>query len=260
MPANRPVIAIANQKGGVTKTTTAITMARILGKLGYRVGLVDLDPQMSATEACGISEKQAEGHSVAESLKRKGGMSMDKLMVEIAQNVWFVPSHIDDLTQAQRELLTVVGRDTKLKRVLEQVEDIDIFILDCPPNLEMLTINALAAATHVIIPVKPVIQDLRGLRLLLKTLWEVDEVNPGIFDMKRVLFAFYKDYNEHKRALAVVQSDGLEVFNTKIGESVQVAEGPGVYKTIIDYAPHNPRVAEYEQFTQEVLAWLQTQK
>ena len=253
----RPVIAIGNQKGGVTKTTTALIMARLLGKLGYRVGLVDLDPQMSATESCGLSEDQVEGRSVAECLKRKGAVSLDKIMLEIASNVWFAPSHIDDLTQAQRELLTVVGRDTKLRRVLEQVEGIDIFILDCPPNLEMLTVNALAAATHVIIPVKPVIQDLRGLRLFLKTLWEVNEVNPGIYDMKRVLFTFYKDYNEHKRALAVVQGDGLEVFDTKIGESVQVAEGPGVYKTIVDYSPHNPRVAEYERFTQEVLEWLQ---
>lgn len=145
-------------------------------------------------------------------------------------------------------------------RALEQLDSIDLIVLDCQPNLEMLTINALAAATHVIIPSKPVVQDLRGLRLFLKTLWEVDEINPGIFDSKRVLLTFYKGFNEHKRALSVLQSDGLDVFKATVGESVQVAESPGVCKTIVDYAPGNPRVHEYEQVTKEVLEWVTIQK
>lgn len=253
------IIAIANHKGGVGKTTTTHTLGAVLSEdYGLRVGMIDCDPQSSLTEACGIPD--ANGRSMADILgNAKARPSIGDILRPIGESgrLWLAPSSLD-LAAAQRDLSSrLVGRDSALKRELSNVSGLDGILIDCPPTLDLLTLNALVAADFVIIPTKPQIVDLRGLRLFLQTLDDVRFINEHLRVMG-VLITFWQNYNLHKRAQAALERLGLPLFETKIGVSVRVAEGPEISMSVVDYAPRNDRAAEYRALTAEVLSLANT--
>lgn len=254
-------IAIANHKGGVGKTTTTHALGTAFSKdHGMTVLMVDLDPQSSLTEACGV--RDASGESMAEVLggSRPGHKRMSSIIRQLGEGLYLAPSNLE-MARAQRDITSrLTGRNTAVKKALDSLDGIDIVLMDCPPSLDMLTINGLVAATHVIIPTKPQIMDLRGLRLFLDTLDQIEDDNPNLTRMG-VLLTFWERVNHHKDALAMLQDDpdlGVPVFQTRIGKSIRVAEGPGKGESIIDYSPHNPRAAEYQSLANEVLECLKT--
>ena len=151
----------------------------------------------------------------------------------------------------------LIGRESVLKTALARVQDnFDVILLDCPPSLGMLTINALMAARWVIIPTQPTPKDLRGLRLFLNTLDDIAPANPSLGVLGVLFTKFDPRLILHRRALETIEAASLPVFRAKIGNSVRVAESEEQCQSIFVYAPDNPRVAEYRELTTEVLECL----
>ncbi len=253
-------IAVANQKGGCGKTATCHALGNILAREhNRRVLLVDMDPQASLTEACGLD--LGDGlPSVAEVI---GGAKPSKVKLgrvivrppEWPETLEIAPASIElavcELGLAGR----LLGRETVLRQSLDTVDsDYDFVLVDCSPSLGLLVLNALMAVDFVIVPTQAKVQDLRGLRLFLDTLGQVKASNTRLSE--RVLVTMYRGFNANKRSLCALSDAHLPMFATTIGDSIRVAEGPEYRQTITDYAPGNPRAAEYRALACEVLAWV----
>lgn len=250
-------IGIANHKGGCGKTATSQALAQTLAAdHGKRVLLVDMDPQSSLTEASGLRLSERD-RTMADVLggSKPGKVKINQVIQQLGPSLWIAPATLDmavcELALAGRML----GRETALKQALLSVDaEYDIVIMDCPPSLGLLTVNALIAATHIIIPTQAKVQDLRGLRLFLETIEQIKVSNPEL--QERIVVTFYRGYHANKRSLATLKEGDVPIFTALIGESIKVAEGPEYSKSIMEYAPGNPRALEYKQLGQEVITWL----
>lgn len=251
-------IAIANHKGGVAKTATAHALGHALAWGGLRVLLVDVDPQGSLTQACGVTDSA--GGSLAEVI---GGATPGRLkLADVVRPLGdsaptLAPADIA-LAACELGLNQRMGREHVLAKVLEPMaRRFDVCLIDCPPSLGLLTVNALAAAEAVLCPTQPQAADLRGLRLFLDTLALIkDELNPAL-ELLGVLVTFYDSrLNHHKQALEAMQAAGLPVLPVTVGRSVRVAEAAGAGQPIASYAPDNPRAQEYNDLAELVKKWL----
>lgn len=240
------IIAIANHKGGVGKTATAHALGVVLARLGARVLLVDADPQGSLTAACGI---HAEGRSLAEVLG--GELATGKAITRIQDNLDLLPADIA-LANTELALTTRMNRENQIKRALQGLA-YDFILIDCPPSLSLLTVNALTAADSVLIPTQPQAADLRGLALFLQSLERIKaELNPGL-KVLGILLTFYDSrLNHHAEALAAMQGAGLPVLHTTIGRSVKVAEAMGTGQSVITYEPGNKQSEAYQELVREL--------
>jgi chromosome partitioning protein len=238
-------IAISNHKGGVGKTATAHALGVILAELGARVLLVDADPQSSLTAAAGI---HAEGHSLAEVLA--GELATGKAIQHLGERLDLLPADIA-LANSELGLISRMNREN-IKRALAGL-DYDFILIDCPPSLSLLTVNALTAADSVLIPTQPQAADLRGLALFLQSLTRIKaELNPGL-EVLGILLTFYDTrLNHHAEALAAMQSAGLPVLHTTIGRSVKVAEAMGTGQSVITYEPGNKQSEAYRELVREL--------
>ena len=218
------VIAIANQKGGVGKTTTAINLSSCLAEAGQRVLVVDFDPQGNATSGLGF-EKGYMDKTVYELLMKECRME-DCILREVQKNLDILPSDVN-LSGAEIELLDEPGKEVLLKKELENVEDdYDFIIIDCPPSLNLLTVNALTAADTVLVPIQCEYYALEGLGQILQTIELVKKkLNPKL-ELEGVVFTMY---------------DARTNLSLEVVENVKVHLGKNVYKTII---PRNIRLAE----------------
>lgn len=254
-------IAIGNHKGGVGKTTTTHALGKSLADLGHGVLMIDMDPQASLTESCGVELASVEGSSMADVLggSKAGTRKLRDVIRGVAPALLLAPASIDMAFTELGLSGRLVGRDSVLKKELAadlgQWRGVEYVLIDCPPMLGMLTINALTASDYIIIPTQPQIVDLRGLRLFRDTL---DQLRNGDGKPRElgVLLTFWAGYNLHQEARAVMQAAGFHVFQTTIGRSVRVAEAPEYGKAIVDYAPTNPRATEYRKLAEEVLTCL----
>jgi chromosome partitioning protein len=252
------VLAIANHKGGVGKTATVHALGAALALEGQRrVLMVDVDPQASLTGACGILD--AAERSLAEVLGTglPGKLGLADILRPIADNLVLAPSDIA-LTISELGLATRMRRDSILKRALAGLDDaFDLAVLDCPPSLGLLTINALTAADAVLIPTQPQALDLRGLRLFLDTMVQIrEELNPEI-EIFGILVTFYSQRLLHHRdAVRAMMEARLPVLPVRIGRSVRVAEASAASESVVTYAPDNPQAIAYRQLAQEVIRWL----
>ncbi|MDA8361536.1 MAG: ParA family protein [Gammaproteobacteria bacterium] len=246
------VIAVANQKGGVGKTTTSINLAASLGRSGKRVLLIDLDPQGNASMGSGVADH--EGHSIYDVLLNGAGVA--DAAVPLPHGYDLLPGH-GDLAGAELELISVARRERRLAEALALVAGrYDFVYIDCPPALNLLTVNALVAADAVMIPMQCEYYALEGLTALLATVRRVREgLNPalGIDGLLRTMF-------DPRNGLALEVSDqlsrhfGSKLFQTIIPRNVRLAEAPSYGKPVIDYDRFSKGSQAYMALAEEVLA------
>jgi len=255
-------IAVINQKGGVGKTTTAVNLAAALARRGERVCVLDLDPQAHATTHFGV-EPDGDRPSVYDVLVR--GRALADVRRDVGENLALIESDIN-LAAAEVELAGVVGREVILREALAQdAERFDYLLMDCAPSLGVLTINALAAADEVFIPLQPHFFALHGLSKLLETTALVGRrINPAL-RVSGVVVCLYdgatklaqevvrdlKAFLDASRS-ANVPWAAAKVFEAKVRRNVKLAECPGFGKTIFEYAPKSPGAEDYAALAREV--------
>ncbi len=256
-------IAVINQKGGVGKTTTTVNLAAALATAGKRVCVLDLDPQAHASTHLGV-EPDGTVPSLYDILVSNKAIA--EVRQPVGDNLWLLPSDIN-LAAAEVELAGVVGREVILREALAQdAERFDFVLMDCGPSLGVLTLNALAAADEVFIPLQPHFLALHGLSKLLETTALVGRrINPGL-KVSGVVLCLYdagtklaqevvtdlKTFLDRSRA-ANVPWAAARVFDTKIRRNVKLAECPSFGKSIFGYAPKSPGALDYAALANEVL-------
>jgi chromosome partitioning protein len=248
-----PIIAVVNQKGGVGKTTTAINLGAALAEMGHSVLLVDLDPQANSTSGLGLDPARAR-LTVYHLLS--GEATVDQAAVPTsAPGLRLVPSHID-LAGAEIELATLAARETRLRKALASVPDgIGCVIIDCPPSLGLLTLNALAASTSMLIPTQCEYFALEGLRHLLYTQQLVrSRLNPKLGIAGIVMTQFDARTTLSWDVLREVRrSYPAHVLETLIPRNVRISEAPSFGKSVIQYDPTCRGAAAYRALAKELL-------
>lgn len=247
------VIAICNQKGGVGKTTTAINLATYLALSGKKVLLIDIDPQGNATSGLGVDK-----HSVKQSTYDILIEDIDPKIVLIktqVENLSLFPSNLN-LTGAEVELVGVMGREHKLKKaVTGLLSEFDFVLIDCPPALGLLTINALSAANSVIIPIQCEYYALEGLSQLVNTINLVKEnINQGLtIEGVLLTMADYRTNLTNEVMNEVKKFFNDKVYDAVIPRNIRLAEAPGFGKPIAVYDKNSIAARKYEDFANELL-------
>lgn len=245
------VIAIANQKGGVAKTTTTHTLGVALARRGRRVLLVDLDPQACLSFSAGLDPDSLE-LSVHDALVGRNKLA-DAIVA--TGELDLAPATID-LAGAEQQLLTRTGRDFVLREALADIAaDYDIALLDCPPSLGVLTVNALTAADEVIVPLQCEALSHRGVAQLLDTIAEVRRYTNPTLVVRGVIATMFDARTRHSReVLDDVQGRfGLTVIDPPVPKSVRFAEAPSRGITVLDHAPGSAGAAAYETIAAQLL-------
>jgi chromosome partitioning protein len=248
-----PIIAVVNQKGGVGKTTTAINLGAALAEIGHSILLVDLDPQANSTSGLGLDPVRVR-LNVYNALI--GEASMEQVAVPTSvPGMRLVPSHID-LAGAEIELATLSARETRLRKALTAVpEGVGCVIIDCPPSLGLLTLNALSAATSMLIPTQCEYFALEGLRHLLYTHQLVrSRLNPNLGIAGIVMTQFDARTTLSWDVLREVRrSHPAHVLETLIPRNVRISEAPSHGKSVIQYDPSSRGAAAYRALAKELL-------
>lgn len=220
------IIAVANQKGGVGKTTTCVNLAASLAATRRRVLLVDIDPQGNATMGCGIDKREVE-YSTCDVLL--GEASAADSIVSAPQGGFAVLPGNEDLTLAEVNLLQEIGREMKLRKALAPVAGLyDYVLIDCPPSINMLTVNALTAADGVLIPMQCEYYALEGLSALLNTIEQVREsVNPDleVYGILRTMFDPRINLS-NEVSMQLIKHFDKKVFRTCVPRNIRLAEAP----------------------------------
>jgi len=247
------IIAIVNQKGGVGKTTTSINLSAALALQGKRVLLIDIDPQGNASTGLGVSRRQRD-NTIYNIMTE--GLSVDEAIQETGvEGLSIIPSHVD-LSAAEMEIGNADGRTIILREALKASKrKFDYVLIDCPPSLNLLTINSLAAARSVIVPLQCEFFALEGLSQLLKT---VEMAKAGINPDLAIDGVMLTMYDKRNRLSAQVADDvrkhlGRAVFKTMIPRNVRIAEAPSFGQPVLVYDPDCAGAQAYRDLAKEML-------
>jgi chromosome partitioning protein len=249
------VIAIANQKGGVGKTTSAINLGATLAEYGRRVLLVDFDPQGALSVGLGVQPHQLE-RTIHNLLIDENSKPDEVIIPTKVPGMDLLPSNID-LSAAEVQLVTEVGREQALGRAIKPVlSDYDMVLVDCQPSLGLLTINALTCAHSVLIPLECEYFSLRGVALLIDTIEKVrDRLNPNLA-ISGIVATMYDPRTVHTRDVRtrVIEAFGELVFDATINRTVRFPETTVAGEPITRWAPNSAGARAYRQLAREVIA------
>ena len=247
------IIAVVNQKGGVGKTTTAVNLGAYLAWLGNFVLLIDADPQANATSGLGLGQNKLEKNIyqvLADSI------SLREIIQPTSHQGYKVAPSSPDLAGARVELVSLPDREYRLRQALMEIRnDYDYIIIDCPPSLDLLTVNGLVAADSVLIPVQAEYLALEGLGQLLSTINLIKEnLSPSL----EVLGAVLTMYDKRNRLSRQVYDELHQhfpgsVFNTIIPRNIRLTESPSYGQTILAYDPTSPGAKAYEDLAREII-------
>ncbi|MBP3347336.1 MAG: ParA family protein [Clostridia bacterium] len=247
------IIAVSNQKGGVGKTTTAVNLSAGIASLGKRVLLVDADPQGNATTGLGIFKPSLE--SSLYDVLIDSHPAKDAIVATECQGLWVLPANID-LAGAGLDLAKMKSREQVLKKALKPIEgDYDYIIIDCPPSLELLTLNCLTACTGVIVPIQCEFFALEGLSQLVQTINLVKKSSNPDIKVEGVLLTMYdKRTNLSVQVVEEVRNNFKgNVFDAVIPRNIRLGEAPSFGQSIFDYSPDCSGALAYMDLTKELL-------
>ena len=246
------VVAVANQKGGVGKTTTAVNLGAALAELGYRVLVIDLDPQGNATTGLGINPRNIE-LSIYDVLTRDAAIE-DCIEPTSLRNLFVVPATID-LAGAEIELVPALSRELKLRRALDNaLEELDFVFIDCPPSLGLLTLNGLAAATEVVVPIQCEYYALEGLGQLLRNVNLVQaNLNPRL-ELSAIVLTMYDARTKlaDQVATEVREHFGDKVCRNIVPRTVRLSEAPSFGQPVTVFDPTSRGAIAYRELAKEV--------
>ena len=247
------IIAICNQKGGVGKTSTAVSLSSCLALEGKKCLLVDLDPQGNATSGVGIDKQKIEKsiyHALLEDINLQ-----ELIIPSCIENLLVVPAN-HDLSGAEVELVSELGREGRLKKVLSQLDpSFDFVVIDCPPSFGLLTINALTGSHSVIIPIQCEYYALEGLSQLIKTINLIKDNLNSTLEIEGVLMtmADFRTNLTQEVINEVKKCFGDKVYKTVIPRNIRLSEAPGFGKPIFLYDKDSEGAKKYKELTKEFL-------
>lgn len=247
------IIAIANQKGGVGKTTTSVNLAASLGVLEKKVLLIDADPQANATSGLGIEVDAVEKGSYQ--VLEHTVTAKEAVVVTNSPNLDLIPAHID-LVAIEIELVDKTNREMMLRKALEPIKDnYDYIFIDCAPSLGLITLNALTAANSVIIPIQCEYFALEGLGKLLNTIKSIQKIHNVDLGIEGMLLTMYDSRLRLSNQVVdeVKKHFGNMVFSTIIQRNVKLGEAPSFGETIIDYDATSKGASSYLKLAQELI-------
>lgn len=261
---NNEIIAVINQKGGVGKTTTSVNMGAALAESGQKVLLVDIDAQCNLSTHLGaVRDQTDENNPEAAPVPEftiydvlKGSKEIKEVVINRSENLDVVPSSLL-LSAADLELGGMVGRELILRKALDKIKnDYNFIIIDCPPALGLLSLNALAASHSVVIPVQSEYLALHGVRQLLDTVDQVREVYNENLSVRGVLICLHDSRKRLARAVSetIRSYFGDLVFNTVIRSNVSLAEAPASGQTVFEHAPKSSGSEDYSNLVKEMLS------
>ncbi len=248
------VITFANQKGGVGKTTTVLNLSVYLAKLGKKILIIDLDPQANLTSGLGYSESKTGNKTIYEVLL--GEVTLQEVFLSTRiENLFLVPSNIS-LAGAEIDLVSMMNRESLLKKAIKKLkEEFDYILIDCPPSLGLLTINALSASDKIIIPVQCEYYALEGLGQLVDTVKLVKNNLNSYLEIGGVILTMYDQRIRLSDSIVdeVEKYFHSKVFETKVNRNVRLSEAPSHGKSIFEYDPNSSGAKSYQKLAEEFI-------